>query len=64
MMELMIKAGYQKDDRIGKGFEWLASMRQDDGGWALPLRTRGLKLDVISMREGLVEPDRAKPSST
>ena len=44
IMELLIKAGYDNDPRILKGFDWLLSIRQDDGGWALPFRTMGKNL--------------------
>ncbi|MFW9993251.1 MAG: prenyltransferase/squalene oxidase repeat-containing protein [Candidatus Odinarchaeota archaeon] len=33
LMALLIKAGYENDPRIEKGFQWLLSVRQDDGGW-------------------------------
>ncbi|MCC7559663.1 MAG: hypothetical protein KO318_04425 [Methanobacterium sp.] len=32
---LLIKAGYQHDPRVEKGFQWLLDMRQDDGGWVI-----------------------------
>ncbi len=35
IMSLLIKAGYENDPRIGKGFAWLLSMRQNDGGWVI-----------------------------
>ena len=35
IMSLLIKAGYINDLRIEKGFKWLLSMRQDDGGWVI-----------------------------
>lgn len=35
IMSLLIKAGYENDPRITKGFEWLLSMRQNDGGWVI-----------------------------
>jgi Squalene-hopene cyclase C-terminal domain len=35
IMSLLIKAGYGDDSRIEKGFDWLLSMRQDDGGWVI-----------------------------
>jgi len=35
IMYLLIKAGYQNDPRIEKGFKWLLKMRQDDGGWVI-----------------------------
>jgi len=31
IMYLLIKAGYENDPRIEKGFKWLLIMRQDDG---------------------------------
>lgn len=63
MLELLIKAGYAKDKRVEKAFKWLTSMRQDDGGWAIPLRTLNRKLDIIAMESKTLEPDRTKPSS-
>ena len=35
IMYLLIKAGYENDPRIDKGFKWLLEMRQDDGGWVI-----------------------------
>lgn len=35
IMSLLIKAGYEKDIRIKKGFDWLLKMRQNDGGWII-----------------------------
>jgi hypothetical protein len=63
MLELLIKAGYTKDKRIDKAFKWLESIRQNDGGWAIPLRTVNRKLDVIAMESETLEPDRSKPYS-
>jgi len=63
MTELMIKAGYAEDPRVKKVFDWLEMMRQDDGGWAMPLRTRGARLEVISDGSAPLEPNRAKPFS-
>lgn len=60
--ELLIKAGYGSDDHIKKSLEWLLSIRQDDGGWAIPLRTRNQNLNAISS-ETTLTPDRSKPSS-
>lgn len=62
-MELLIKAGYGDDPRVLKAFKWLKTMRQNDGGWAIPLRTHGKKLDIIAMNSATLEPDRSKPSS-
>jgi len=44
IMELLIKAGYQDNSHIDKGFSWLLSIRQSDGGWAIPLRTVNAKV--------------------
>ena len=38
-------------------------MRQNDGGWAIPLRTQNKKLDIIAMNSETLEPDRSKPFS-
>ncbi len=35
IMSLLIKAGYENDIRIKKGFDWLLKMRQNDGGWVI-----------------------------
>ena len=35
IMYLLIKAGYEDDPHIKKGFKWLLEMRQDDGGWVI-----------------------------
>ena len=61
--ELLVKAGYGSSPEVARSMRWLLSMRQDDGGWAIPLRTRGKSLDVTTMRRPPLEPDRSKPSS-
>jgi squalene cyclase len=62
-MELLIKSGYQYDPRIEKGFQWLLSQRQDDGGWAIPLRTMKITYsDALKMKE-VLPGDRTKPFS-
>lgn len=61
--ELLIKAGYGEDARIKKAMEWLISIRQDDGGWAIPLRTRRKKFDRETLRGETLEPDTSKPFS-
>lgn len=66
IMELLIKAGYENDPRIEKGFQWLLSMRQHDGGWASPLRTIGVTNTVTwfeNERNKPVNPDKTKPFS-
>jgi hypothetical protein len=61
--ELLIKAGYEDDARIQKVFKWLLSIRQTDGGWAIPLRTKNYKLDVIASHAKTIEPDVSRPFS-
>ncbi len=63
MVELLMKAGYTDDQRLEKAFQWLTGMREDDGGWALPLRTHNRKLDMIAMNDQTLQPDRSKPFS-
>jgi len=63
IMELLIKAGYENDPRISKGFEWLLSIRQDDGGWALPIRTAGKTLTDALNSSNTIQPDKSKPFS-
>jgi len=63
IMERLVKAGYANDPRIEKGFQWLLTIRQHDGGWAIPLRTHGIKLDVEALHRPAVEPDRTRPFS-
>lgn len=63
MLELFIKAGYADDQRIEKALQWLSSTRQNDGGWALPLRTQNKKLDIIALNAQTLEPERSRPFS-
>ena len=65
--ELLIKAGYGEDLRIQKVFSWLLSMRQDDGGWAVPTRT-GVPKGTSTVKEAFwadepIQPDRSRPFS-
>jgi hypothetical protein len=63
IMELLIKAGYKDDPRIINGFHWLLAIRQEDGGWAIPLRTVGVKFNEDLMTADTIKPDLTKPSS-
>ncbi|MBY9008503.1 MAG: hypothetical protein KGD74_01395 [Candidatus Lokiarchaeota archaeon] len=61
--ELLIKAGYGEDHRVKRILEWLLSMRQEDGGWAIAMRTNNAKyLDVVKSPITF-EPNRKKPFS-
>jgi hypothetical protein len=67
VLALLIKAGYENDARVEKGIRWLLDMRQDDGGWTIPILTHkwdrktGYKLTSQYMEP--VTPDRTKPFS-
>jgi hypothetical protein len=67
ILALLVKAGYGDDPRVEKGFDWLLSMRQDDGGWTIPILThrfdRKTIYALVSRYAEPVEPDRSKPSS-
>jgi squalene cyclase len=63
IMKLLIKAGYGDDSRIENGFHWLLSIRQNDGGWAIPLRTVAVKLNTGIFKAATVKPDKARPFS-
>lgn len=67
IMAVLIESGYVDDPRIDRGFQWLLSMRQDDGGWSIPLITRkfdrATQYQLTSEYADPVEPDRSKPFS-
>jgi hypothetical protein len=67
IMSLLIQAGYAGDPRIERGFKWLLAMRQDDGGWSIPLITnkfdRATQYRLTSQHAEPVQPDRSKPFS-
>lgn len=66
IMELLIKAGYGDDPRVEKGFEWLLSIRQHDGGWTIPFRAAGKEYDSLEQafnETKTLEPDKSKPFS-
>lgn len=67
IMALLIQAGYGDDPRIERGFAWLLAMRQDDGGWSVPLIThkfdRQMQYRLTSEYAEPVEPDRSRPFS-
>jgi len=61
LLELLIKAGYGDDRRVARSFQWLLRIRQSDGGWAIPLRTRNLKFQRLAV--ATISPDPSKPFS-
>ncbi len=67
ILGLLIRAGYGRDPRIERGLRWLLDMRQDDGGWTVPLLTAKLNRKethrLTSTRAAPIEPDRRQPFS-
>jgi hypothetical protein len=64
MMELLVKAGYEDDVRMDKGFEWLLSLRQNDGGWIIPMQAVPSKDRTDEMWRGApIPPNRSRPFS-
>jgi hypothetical protein len=66
IIEVLVKAGYADDPRVARAFRWLMSIRQDDGGWAIPVRTVGIPFSEffeLRRRQKATAPDRSKPSS-
>ncbi len=63
ILELLIKAGHQNDIRIEKGLKWLLSVRQDDGGWAVPIRTNNAKWQEVMNSKEPLQPNRVKTFS-
>jgi hypothetical protein len=59
--EFLIKAGYD-GIKIEKSLNWLLRVKQDDGGWAIPLRTRNRELEAMNEKQ-TIEPDKTKPFS-
>jgi hypothetical protein len=67
ILSLLIQAGYVNDPRVEKGMKWLLKMRQNDGGWTIPILTHHFDgktmYRLTSSYAEPVEPDRTKPFS-
>ena len=63
ILELLVKAGYGSDARVRRAFGWLLGVRQDDGGWAIPMLTRYGRWQQASLSRPALSPDRSQPSS-
>jgi len=63
ILELLIKAGFADHPGIDHGFHWLLSIRQDDGGWAIPMRAYGIPLQAAMNKRKPLQPIRSKPFS-
>jgi hypothetical protein len=64
ILALLVQAGYADDPRTHRCFQWLLDMRQDDGGWSVPLITykfdRQTQYRLTSEFAPPVEPDRSR----
>ncbi len=63
ILELLVKAGYGSDLSVQRAFAWLLSIRQDDGGWAIPMLTRKGRWDQPSLSRPALATDRSQPAS-
>jgi hypothetical protein len=62
ILELLIKAGYENDPRTITGLEWLLTMRQEDGGWIVPVQAIPSRERTPGFWTGPpVSPERSKP---
>lgn len=62
-LELLTKAGLASDPHVRRDFRWLLSVRQDDGGWAIPFRTAGKNFRPSTLRAPTIHAISRKPSS-
>jgi len=63
ILEILIKAGYEEDERILKGMQWLLDMRQADGGWIIPLTMFKMQAYYQLFNQPPIPPDRSLPFS-
>lgn len=67
MLKLLIDVGYEADSRVEKGMRWLLDMRQDDGGWIIPIAVHSIDRETMirltSEYAEPIEPDRSMPFS-
>ncbi len=67
ILAILVKTGYGDDPRVKKAFDWLLSMRQNDGGWTIPMITHKLDrqtwINITGHYAEPLEPDRSKPFS-
>jgi hypothetical protein len=63
ILELLVKAGYGRDPRVTRCFQWLLQMRQADGGWAIPMLTVHGRWDQASLSRPALAPIHERPHS-
>jgi hypothetical protein len=62
ILALLVKAGFRDDPRLIKGLDWLLSVRQDDGGWLIPMQAVPARKRTKAFWAGKpLPPDRALP---
>jgi hypothetical protein len=62
ILELLIKAGYHNDLRVLVGLDWLMAMRQEDGGWIVPIQAVPSKKRTAEFWSAApIPPDRSRP---
>jgi hypothetical protein len=64
ILELLIKVGYEDDARVKQGLAWLLSMRQQDGGWIVPVQAVPARQKTREMWSAApIPPGRSRPFS-
>jgi hypothetical protein len=63
MLEILIKAGYAQDKRVEEGFRWLLSIRQNDGGWIIPMNMFKMQDYQFLCQGPPIQPDKELPFS-
>lgn len=62
IIEILLKMGFN-NTKIENALTWLLSIRQEDGGWAAPIRTLKIKYVNAMNEANAIQPDRTKPFS-
>jgi hypothetical protein len=63
LLEELIKAGYENDEKVIKGLDWLLSVRQKDGGWIIPFQGVPAKEKNSLWDKAPIPPNRELPFS-
>jgi len=62
IIEILLKMGFS-DVRIENALTWLMSIRQEDGGWASPIRTNKANWNEVIKGTNVLQPNRSRPFS-
>jgi Prenyltransferase and squalene oxidase repeat len=63
ILETLVKAGYGRDARVARCYQWLLHLRQADGGWAIPMLTVHGRWNQASLSLPALKPIPERPSS-